>query len=78
MTDDEKKVLDKLVTETGNRIAAVIDQMLKGNWVDDMGHNVVDNVAMLDMRYALRDLGIYRAQHLGYAPFDLSDAKTPE
>ena len=38
----------------GDAAADVIEQMLKGHWVDDHGHDVSLNMAMLDLKNALR------------------------
>lgn len=68
--DDELK---ELLQSTGDRVAALIEQMLKGNWVDDMGHQVRRNKAMDDLKYVLKDIGDFRAKHLGYDAFTLPE-----
>lgn len=45
--------LHALVLSMGDAIADVITQMLKGNWVDDHGHPVTNNVAMIALGNSL-------------------------
>jgi len=38
--------LEDLIQEFGNNATDVFEQMMKGNWIDDMGHKVSMNDAM--------------------------------
>ena len=71
MDETLKAELDGLISQTGDAIAALCEQMLKGNWTDDMGHLVRMNTAMLAMQGRLVALGEFRARHLGYKPFNM-------
>lgn len=72
-TDDQKAELEALLQSTGDRICDMLDQLLKGDWTDDMGHKAKNNVAMLAMRDVLSDIGEYRAKRLSYSDFDLPE-----
>ena len=56
----------KIISATGDKIAAMIEQMNKGNWRDDLGHDVRNNVQMIAMAEALRELTNFRADFFGY------------
>ena len=50
---EKDEELFNFVQKTGNTIANVIEQMLLGNWIDDEGHLVSLNRAMLDLKGTL-------------------------
>ena len=70
MNNMEKDMVP-LLQDTGDRIIRVFEQMIKGNWQDDHGHDVRMNVAMLDLRLVLSDIGKFREKHLNYTPFNV-------
>lgn len=70
MNNMEKDIIP-LLQDTGDRITRVFEQMIKSNWQDDHGHDVRMNVAMLDLRLALSDIGKFRERYLGYPPFNV-------
>lgn len=80
---DENHVLrnlrDKLgpfLQSTGDGIANIFDQLEKGNWVDDHGHLVKNNVHMLAMQSILLAIMHFRSDHLDYEKVDIPlDAK---
>jgi hypothetical protein len=43
----------KLVVRFGDAAAEVIAQMLRGHWMDDHGHKVTGNTAMIELRDCL-------------------------
>lgn len=47
--NDEKA----MIVELGNAATDVFEQMLKGNWRDDHGHDVRLNKAMCDLKAAV-------------------------
>ena len=65
----DKRVVEALVNSVGDKIADLLDQLVKGNWVDELGHPVKNNIQMLNMKSALIELGEFRADHLGYTAF---------
>ncbi len=50
-----------LIAETGDAIADVFEQLLRGNWVDDHGHRVNQNSAMAILKDRLNDAIALRA-----------------
>ena len=46
--------LHAVVFSMGNAISEVITQMLRGNWVDDHNHLVVNNTAMIALGASLK------------------------
>lgn len=68
MTDTEKlAALEAQVQKLGDAAADVIDQMLKGSWRDDMGHDVRRNVAVIELKDQLGAMIAFRAEHMGYS-----------
>jgi hypothetical protein len=61
--EDELKTL---LQDTGDKIADVISQLVKGGWTDDHGHWVGDNVSMIRLRDQLGPLMNFRTKYLGY------------
>lgn len=55
-----------LLQETGDAIAGMLDQMLKGHWRDQHGHFVKDNVKMIELGQALLNMTQFRSDHMGY------------
>ena len=74
-TDAIREALEPLLQQTGDGIAAVFEQMLKGNWRDDHGHDVKFNIAMQGLKHLLIRLGNFRADHLGYAALNPTSEK---
>ena len=70
--------LKPLLQKTGDSIADMFEQMIKGNWRDDHGHNVKLNVSMITLTAVLTAIGMFREEHLGYSAFDLSVGKEQE
>lgn len=63
-----EKELETLLQNTGDGIAAMFEQMIKGDWTDDNGHKVAMNVQMQNMKTVLRDIMKFRNEHMGYSP----------
>ena len=61
-----EKELKELLQNTGDNIIGVFQQMLRGGWVDDLGHDVQLNVAMLKMQDTLQDIMKFRRKYLDY------------
>lgn len=66
-----KDAIEPLLQRTGDAICYLFEQMRKGEWVDSEGHPVHLNAAMIGMKDVLQQLGDFRHEHLGYAPFDV-------
>ncbi len=49
MTDAPITSLENAVQQMGDRVADMFEQMNKGNWIDDHGHDVRMNRAMMDL-----------------------------
>jgi hypothetical protein len=64
--DDFKSEVKILLQATGDAIADAFEQMLRGNWVDDLGHSVKTNNAMLALRLSLIRMMEFRTKHLDY------------
>lgn len=77
MTPEEQAKIKTLLQNTGDAIAEVFDQMLKGNWEDDKEHSVEHNAAMIDLKQALIGIINYRTIELGYGktPYSEEDSK---
>lgn len=58
--------LDKLLQDTGDSIAGMFDQLIKGEWVDSQGHSVAINAQMLQMQSTIIDLMKFRSKYLNY------------
>ena len=61
MTDNEKS-LDACLCRLGGAVADMFEQLMRGNWRDDHGHDVVLNKQMLDLMAALRHAIDVRAE----------------
>ena len=67
----DRKELETLLQETGNSIADLFEQYLKGNWKDDHDHDVGMNISMVKLKKTLVDLMEYRYLNLNYSdPYD--------
>lgn len=67
VTDKEKiEALLELTQHFGDSIIGVFDQMLKGNWKDDHGHEVRTNTAMIGLTKVLEEAMILRAKNHNY------------
>ncbi len=51
--EEEIQALKAIILALGDGAAGVIEQMIKGNWVDDQGHPVCNNIAMIKLGNAL-------------------------
>ncbi len=51
--DEQIAAMKKIILDFGNATVNVFDQMLKGEWIDDHGHKVYNNVAMIQLGGAL-------------------------
>lgn len=49
----EIAIVEGDITNLGDAVADVFEQMLKGNWIDDHGHPVKNNDAMRKLEQAL-------------------------
>lgn len=68
MTDAQRiEDLKGLILNLGDASANVIEQMLKGRWVDELGHEVFANKQMFDLASALNDASAYAEIH---GPFE--------
>lgn len=66
-----KKELTSLLQETGDSIADLFEQYLKGNWKDDHNHDVGMNTSMIKLKKILVELVVYRYLNLNYSgPYD--------
>jgi hypothetical protein len=54
--------LNAIILQFGNATSFVIEQMLKGDWVDSMGHKVLNNQAMIELSNALSRATTYAEQ----------------
>ena len=75
---DMEAALKPLLQKTGDSIADMLEQMLKGNWRDDHGHDVKMNATMITLKVVLIALGMFREEYLGYPTFDLSVGEEQE
>jgi hypothetical protein len=67
----DKKELTSLLQETGDSIADLFEQYLKGNWKDDHNHDVGMNTSMIKLKKILVELMEYRYLNLNYSdPYD--------
>lgn len=55
MNEQQHKDLYDFLQSSGNAISDVFDQMLKGGWVDEEGHLVPLNKAMLNLKDVLEN-----------------------
>lgn len=62
----ERQELEELLQNTGDGIANLFTQLMKGNWVDDHGHDVKLNKAMVDMKKVIVDIMKFREKYLNY------------
>lgn len=62
-TDKIKNDLRCILQDTGDAIVSVFDQMQKGKWTDDLGHDVQMNTAMLRLKDILGAMVDYRARN---------------
>lgn len=67
IAEDKLAACEERIQAMGDSIAEAIDQMLKGNWVDDHGHDVKLNQAMVTMKEELGKTILFRTQVLGYS-----------
>lgn len=68
MTTYSEDELKSLLQKTGDGIAAVFEQMLRGNWRDDFGNRVTNNTAMVNMTEVMKSIMDFRHIHLNYTP----------
>ncbi len=67
MSDAEKlEACENALQFLGDAVADVFGQMIKGNWQDDHGHNVSNNIAMINLADAMGDAIKMRSEVLGY------------
>lgn len=57
---------EQAIQEMGDAIAHIMNQMLKGNWVDDNGHDVKNNVYMIGATDTMRRVMEFRTRTMGY------------
>jgi len=62
-----KAELSELLQKTGDGIADMFEQYLKGSWRDDHGHDVGMNITMVNLQKVLTDLMEFRYEYLGYS-----------
>jgi hypothetical protein len=70
MSDRFKEATESVINSTGDAIADLLVQMQKGSWVDDHGHPVQNNAAMMNVAVALARLAAFRREFLGYSAPD--------
>ena len=58
---------EQAIQEMGDALAHVMDQMLKGSWKDDHGHDVKNNVHMNNAARTLRRVMKFRTEHMNYS-----------
>ncbi len=65
MTDLEKLQSDMrvMLQDIGDSIADALDQMLKGKWTDDHGHDVRLNASMMCLKDILAAMTHYRSKN---------------
>lgn len=57
---------EQAIQEMGDSLAHIFDQMLKGKWVDELGHDVQKNVHMINAGVVLRRVMSFRTEKMGY------------
>lgn len=57
-----------LIHRFGDAAADVIVQMLRGEWVDNEGHKVTRNTAMIELKDCLNAASNFRDKVEGYEP----------
>ena len=65
-----KKDIEELLQDTGDGIALLFEQYLKGKWTDDQGHDVGMNNAMINLKNILKDIMEFRYEFLDYSDPD--------
>lgn len=68
-----KNDMRRMMQDTGDAIADVLNQMLKGDWHDDHGHAVKMNAQMLHLRDVLAAMTDYRNKN----PWTLERGQEP-
>mgnify|MGYP003526849647 CR=1 FL=1 len=58
-----KRDMRNMMQDTGDAIVGVFDQMLKGKWHDDLGHDVQMNAQMLKLKDVLVTMTEYRSKN---------------
>lgn len=67
MDDAEKlEAAENQLEILGDAVASVFEQLVKGNWMDDNGHHVSNNSAMISLADAMESTIKMRADVLGY------------
>ena len=66
LTDEQREELLVLLQGAGDAMADTLEQLLKGNWMDDHGHPVGKNQCMYSMAWSLKGLIKFRSDYLGY------------
>ena len=66
MTEQLKADLVPLLQNTGDAIADVLDQLIKCDWVDSLGHEVKFSSEMLRLKDQLFAIMAFRSRHLSY------------
>lgn len=67
VTDTEKlEAVENQLQILGDAIADVFEQLVKGNWMDDIGHHVSNNAAMIGLADAMESTIKMRNEVLGY------------
>lgn len=61
-----KEAAERVVSNAGDAIANMFDQMIKGNWKDDLDHDVRLNTSMLKLQDVIIELANFRTSYLGY------------
>ena len=54
-----------LITEFGDAVTDVFEQMMNGNWVDDNGHDIRRNKQMMDLMPLIQKAIIVRTKVMG-------------
>lgn len=57
---------EQAIQEMGDAMAHIMDQMLKGNWIDDNGHDVRNNIYMIRAADVMRRVMTFRTDKMGY------------
>lgn len=60
------KELEELLQRVGDNLADFLEQVLEGNYRDELGHSLELNIHVLNLENRLWDIAEFRAKHLGY------------
>ncbi len=75
LTAEEKlKACEEIIGKLGDGVANMFEQLIHGNWVDDHGHKVTMNAAMIALKEQMEATMWFRHSVLGYSkPVSMSE-----